>query len=65
MWPWMPAAVLAHERGKPWVETATWLKTTESPFTREMCSMASRKRDESSSLGWMARRVSALGDLCR
>ena len=34
----MPAAVLGHERGKPWVETATWLKTTESPFTREMCS---------------------------
>jgi hypothetical protein len=60
----MPAAALAHERGTPWVETATWLKTTESPFTREMCSMASRKRNESSSLCWMARGVSAFADLC-
>ena len=61
----MPAAVLAHERGKAWVETATWLKTTGSPFTREMCSMAGRKRNESSSLCRMARRVSAFADLCR
>lgn len=32
----------------------TWLKTTESPFTREMCSMATTKRIESSSLCWTA-----------
>ena len=42
------------------MEMATWLKTTESSFTREMCSMASRKRNKSSSLYWMARRLSAL-----
>ena len=47
------------------METARWQKTTESPFTREMCSMASRKRNEGWSLRWMARRVSAYADLCR
>jgi hypothetical protein len=56
----MPAAVLAHERGKSWVEMGTWLRTTESSFTREMCSMASGKRNKSSALCWMARRLGAL-----
>lgn len=32
------------EEGKPWVEMGTWLKTTESPLTREMCSMKDEMR---------------------
>ena len=60
-WRWRPAAGLAHEGEMPWVGMGTWLKTTESPFTREMCSMDNTKMIEGSTLRWTARKgLSAL-----
>ena len=46
------------------MEMGTWLKTTESSFTREMCSMAEPDRFKSSSLCWTARRAERVVDLC-